>query len=117
MPALSPIFVRVLKVAIRMTIWTAYIALLAPWVTLAIVVHTARKMIALRRMLAVLRFTFARDLPCPAGHWNSLHGVYECRGCGSLFAGYAFDHCPTCGESCGHIPCERCGLAVRNPLL
>ena len=111
------ILLRSLRLLICALMWASYAALLAPWITLAICVWTARKAVALRRTFTSLRFAFVRELRCPAGHRTSLVGIYECRGCGGLFAGYAFDRCPTCGESCGYVPCEHCGLAVRNPLI
>ena len=103
--------------ALSLLVVASYGALLAPWVALALAAWATRKMRALIRACLAVRYAFVRELRCKAGHRTSLIGVFECRGCGGLFAGYAFDRCPTCGESCGYVPCERCALAVRNPYL
>ncbi len=92
-------------------------ALVAPYVALAIILHAVRKGRAARRLLALARLVKSSHLLCPRGHWSALHGVWECRGCGGLFVGYAFGWCPTCGSSGGYVECEHCGLAVRNPFL
>jgi hypothetical protein len=43
--------------------------------------------------------------------------VFECRGCGGLFAGWVFGPCPICGAHCGYTTCEHCGMAIRNPFV
>lgn len=108
---------RLIRTTFRTTCWLVYVALLTPWVVVALAGLLTRKVTALRRFMVSIQHTFDHELLCPAGHPNSLHGIFECRGCGSLFAGYAFGRCPSCGDSCGYIPCEHCGLAVRNPFL
>ncbi len=95
----------------------ALIWLLSPWVCLSAVAALVHLGWRTARAALSLRFVFASTLRCPAGHASELKGVFECRTCGSLFAGWAFQPCPVCRESCGYVPCEHCGLAVRNPFL
>lgn len=91
--------------------------LIAPYVALALVFHVARKWRGSMRLIPLARLATASHLRCPRGHASALHGIWECRGCGGLFAGYAFGRCAVCGAGAGHVACEHCGLAVRNPFL
>ena len=91
--------------------------LVAPWVALAVAGGVVHFVWRAMRAASSLRYALSETLRCPAGHTSELQGVFECRSCGSLFAGWAFQACPTCGESCGYVSCEHCGLAVRNPFL
>lgn len=93
------------------------IALIAPWICGALIRRGVRAFRAAARFALALRLVRARELSCPQGHRSLLLGVFECRTCGALFAGWVFGACPTCGESCGYVSCEHCGLAVRNPFV
>lgn len=53
---------------------------------------------------------------CDRGHLVPMYGVWDCA-CGSRFEGWVFASCPICRESAGYVPCARCGLPVRNPLI
>ncbi len=92
-------------------------AFIAPWVVLSIVLAAARRFEGAVLGLVALKRVLRGDIRCPQAHRTELRGVFECRSCGGLFAGWAFQRCPICGTSCGHVPCERCGMAVRNPLI
>jgi len=63
-----------------------------------------------------LRRVFAQTLTCSRRHRTAAYGVFECR-CGALVEGWAFDRCRVCGQSAGWMPCSRCGLPIRNPIL
>jgi len=63
-----------------------------------------------------LRRVFAQTLTCSRHHRTAAYGVFECR-CGALVEGWAFDRCLVCGQSAGWMPCSRCGLPIRNPIL
>jgi hypothetical protein len=92
------------------------LCLVAPWIAVAIVAAAARIVRAGVQAFRAARAALADSARCPRGHRSDLHGVFECR-CGALFAGWAFEKCPVCNESCGYVSCEHCGLAVRNPVL
>jgi len=53
---------------------------------------------------------------CPRGHEVPVYGIWDCH-CGSRVEGWAFAPCLICRETAGYVPCQICGLAVRNPLL
>ena len=108
---------RVLGVILRLSLRVATVALIAPWVIFALLRRYWRACSNLAGFLLGLRATFASHLRCPRGHLSSLHGVWECRTCGALFAGWAFQYCRVCGQSCGYVTCEHCGLAVKSPLM
>lgn len=91
--------------------------LVAPWLVGAVVWRLARALAHVARSALLLRYLAVTHVRCPRGHQSALHGVFECRSCGALFAGWAFQQCPVCQTTCGHIACEHCGLSVRNPLL
>ncbi len=101
----------IVRVLLRLAFWI----LVAPWVALALLRAIGRRFDDLMRAVLAMRHALAAELRCPAGHASNLHGVFECRSCGALFAGWAFQGCPVCGQSCGYLPCEHCGLGVRNP--
>lgn len=103
----------ILRFLLRVLWW----GLVLPWLALALLRAGVREVESIMRGLLALRVAFAHELRCPRGHRSELRGVFECRGCGGLFAGWAFQACPTCGSACGHIACEHCGLAIRNPLI
>ena len=102
----------VLRITFRLLWWT----LVLPWLALALFRAGGRRLEGQVRGLLALRVAFDRHARCPRGHRSELRGLWECRGCGGLFPGSAFQACPVCGSACGHIACERCGLAIRNPL-
>lgn len=106
-----------LHAVLRLVKTVAFVVLVAPWVVLALARAAFVKVDKFVRMLLSVRNALDDHAICQAGHRSGLHGVFECRGCGALFAGYAFAECPVCRESCGFIQCEHCGLAIRNPLL
>ena len=99
------------------TIRIAWALLVAPWFLGALAYGLGRNSRELVATLTRFRYAFPQSLRCPNGHESSLYGMFECRGCGGLFAGWAFDRCPICGDSCGYVACEHCGLAVTNPFL
>jgi hypothetical protein len=105
-----------IKLAFRMAVSVLGALLVAPWILLAVVSMACRQVRAARRAYRAGRVALADNARCPRGHLSELHGVFECR-CGALFAGWAFEECPVCSESCGYVPCVRCGLSVRNPLI
>ncbi|MFI5297842.1 MAG: hypothetical protein ACHREM_07050 [Polyangiales bacterium] len=94
-------------------------ALVLPWLALAVLRALVRKFEAFAHLIASLHFVFTEQVQCPRGHQAELHGVFECRTCGGLFAGWAFQICPICQGACGHVSCahENCGLSIRNPLV
>lgn len=101
---------------LRMAWLCCWVALIVPWVVIGVL---QAAFIRARRLAWILRAVprAAGDaLPCPRGHASELLGVFECRGCGGLYAGHAFQRCPICGSSAGHIMCEHCGLTIRNPM-
>lgn len=106
------------RLAVRIAVRVLWWALVLPWLAFAVLRAGARKAEANVRGLLALRVAFDRHARCARGHRSDLRGVWECRGCGGLFAGWAFQACPTCGSTCGHVACVRegCGLAIRNPL-
>jgi len=108
---------RVLSVMLRLLLRAAVVALITPWVIFALLRRYGRACSNLASLLVGLRATFTSHVHCPRGHLSVLHGVWECKTCSALFAGWAFQYCPVCGQSCGYVTCERCGLAVRNPML
>jgi len=110
---LRPIF----RLLVRVARAAVLVLLLAPWVTLVLTWHASRQLVAGLRSLRKVRLVLTTKLTCPQGHASVLLGMFECRSCGALFAGHAFQHCPVCGTSCGYVPCEHCGMAVRNPFL
>jgi|GEM_PF-3016821 len=91
-------------------------AFVAPWVLAAVLATAARVVRTARRAYGAGRAVVVDTVRCPRGHQSELHGVFECR-CGALFAGWAFQNCPICAESCGYVACERCGMSVRNPVI
>ncbi len=106
------------KLTFRLIGTTLWVALVAPWVTLAILRICILNSGLVLRVLRQLRPVFATHLHCPSHHRSALHGVFECRACGSLFGGWAFQRCPICGDvSVGYVACEHCGMAVKNPFL
>jgi hypothetical protein len=69
------------------------------------------------RFLIRARRSFTTSLRCPRGHRVELYGTFRCPRCKALREGRAFDPCSICGARSTHLDCERCGLAVRDPLL
>lgn len=108
---------RSLRSVFRFLLFAAWVALITPWVVASVVRAGVQRLArALHVILAVPRA--ASDvLPCPRGHASELLGVFECRGCGGLFAGHAFQRCPICRSTAGHVMCEHCGLTIRNPMM
>lgn len=105
-----------LRILTRLVLAFMGAALVAPWVLVAVLAAACRVVYRARRAYRAGRVALADTATCPRGHRSDLHGVFDCR-CGALFAGWAFEACPVCGESCGFVPCERCGLSIRNPLI
>ena len=68
------------------------------------------------KYLARVRRSFVVSLRCPRGHRVEIYGVFRCPRCKAMREGRAFDPCDVCGARSTHIDCERCGLAVRDPL-
>lgn len=104
------------RVVLRWTIFVLEWLLVAPWLAGAFIVAALDAIANARRAFRAGQAAFADTVRCPRGHRSELHGIFECR-CGALFAGWAFERCPVCAESCGWIGCEHCGLAVRNPVI
>jgi hypothetical protein len=95
----------------------AQVVLLFPWILLALFAFGWRSVNRFIRQAIGLKRALTDDVRCARGHRVELRGEFECRSCGGLFAGWAYQHCPICGAACGHVACDRCGLAVRNPLV
>lgn len=96
---------------------TAQGMLLCPWIAVALVGAACASAVGLARRALGLKRALTDDVRCRRRHRVELRGEWECRGCGGLFAGWAFQRCPICGTECGHVPCDRCGLGVQNPLV
>lgn len=113
--AMSSRIRTVLRSALRLVWW----GLVLPWIALALLHIVLRRAEATFCLPLAYRTLFDHHGCCPRGHRTELRGVWECRGCGGLFAGIAFQACPVCGSGCGHIPCDEpgCGLAIRNPMV
>lgn len=101
----------------RLMVKLLFVVLVAPWVTLSVVAAVVRSLERAARSIRAAKHSLDTHATCPAGHSSALHGTFECRSCGALYAGFAFAECPVCGETCGHIQCEHCGLGIRNPLV
>ena len=104
------------RAILRWTLLALEWLLVLPWVLAAVFVAMRDAISNARRAFRAGQAAFVDTVRCPRGHRSELHGVFECR-CGALFAGWAFEQCPVCAESCGWITCEHCGLAVRNPII
>jgi hypothetical protein len=104
------------RIVFRMLTAMAVAVCVGPWVFGAVVGSALRTVRAARRAYRAGRVALVDTARCPRGHRSELHGLFECR-CGALFAGWAFEECPVCAESCGYIACEQCGLSVRNPFI
>lgn len=74
-----------------------------------------RAIASVGRVLARLDALLAQTLPCPRGHAVHAFGVFECA-CGARVEGWAFGRCSVCRQPAGWVPCDVCGLPVRNPL-
>lgn len=104
------------KTIFRLTGKLLFVAIVAPWVALSIGAAVVRFLERAAQSIRAAKHSLDTHATCPAGHASALHGTFECRSCGALFAGFAFAECPVCSEICGYVQCERCGLAIRNPL-
>jgi hypothetical protein len=91
--------------------------LVAPWIVLELVLRAVGAVRGVARGMVRLPLARATHARCPRGHASNLQGVFECRGCGALYAGYAFGPCPVCSSSAGYVNCEHCGFPIRNPFL
>jgi hypothetical protein len=100
----------------RITLALLAATLIAPWIVFSFVAAGVRVVYSTVRGYRAARAALIQHALCPRGHRSDLLGVFECR-CGALFAGWAFERCPVCYESCGYVSCEHCGLSVRNPVL
>lgn len=107
---------RAATVALRLSVRLAWAMLVAPWVIGALAIAGVRYVRRIAWLVTAVPRAAKDSLPCPRGHASELLGVFECRGCGGLYAGHAFQRCPICGSSAGHVMCEHCGLTVRNPM-
>ncbi len=105
-----------IRLTLRLLLTVVTTVLIAPWIAGALLAAGARVVRHALRAYRAGGAAFTDFVHCPRGHRSELHGVFECR-CGALFAGWAFERCPVCNESCGWTGCEHCGLAVRNPVL
>lgn len=108
---------RLLRTALRVTWLILWISLIAPWVVLSAIRNTVDRLRRLVWLIRAVPRAASDTLPCPRGHASGLLGVFECRGCGGLYAGHAFQRCPICGSNAGHIMCEHCGLTIQNPMV
>lgn len=55
-------------------------------------------------------------LVCPKGHTIPTTGVFECRACGFVYQGSAFQcQNPECRATTSYLNCPECHLSVRNP--
>ena len=108
---------RVLRGLLRVGWTLAWLLLVTPWIAGALIAEGLKRLRRIVRVLAALRFATSRTMRCPLGHDSQMLGVFECRTCGSLFAGWAFQACPICRSSCGWVNCEHCGFAIRNPFV
>jgi hypothetical protein len=107
----------ILRLTVRICASIFYALFIGPWVALSAGMSLVNRVDRYTRMLTALRSTASSQGRCPRGCRSELRGVWECRACGSLFAGFAFQACPVCSSTCGHIACEHCGLAIRNPFV
>lgn len=112
-----PDAMNLMKLILRVLMKLAYTLLIAPWVLCSLIGAGFRRVDSAVRVAHALPYVTATHIACPRGHRSSLRGIFECRGCGSLFAGWVFQACPVCRSSCGHTTCEHCGLSIRNPLI
>ena len=108
---------RLIRTVLRVLRITVLVVFVAPWVVLGLLGAMLNRIGALVTDFRILRLALESHLPCPHGHRSALHGVFECRGCGGLFAGWVFGSCPICGAHCGYTTCEHCGMAIRNPFV
>lgn len=97
---------RLLVTAIRVTWWIA----VTMWLG-------ARGILSVLRFGARLPKAFAVSLVCPRGHQLELYGTFKCSRCKAGREGAAFDPCGVCGARASYLRCDRCGLAVKAPLL
>lgn len=105
---------RVVLRFVRPLLWLFFVT---PWILLGLIRHVVLRFRESKRQFRLLRLATATHLICPFGHRSALNGVFECRTCGVLFAGFAFQRCPNCSTSCGYTTCEHCGMSLRNPWL
>ena len=55
-------------------------------------------------------------LPCRGcGNPVSLVGRWQCGRCRYTTDGFMFAGCPVCGSVPPYIPCQNCGVGLRNP--
>jgi hypothetical protein len=97
---------RSLELSVRLLLW----AVLVPFVVAREVYH------ATARMAGAWVLAMHDALPCPGCHAPiSLVGRWECGRCRFAFDGFAFTRCAVCGAVPPYIPCQRCGVGLRNP--
>jgi hypothetical protein len=106
-----------MQLILRALAKVGYTMLVGPWVLASLARAACQRLDSMIRLAAALPHAMRPDIRCPRGHRSETRGVFECRGCGGLFAGWVFQACPICGSSCGHISCEHCGLSIPNPFL
>src|SRR5277367_989966 len=100
----------ILRLTLRVLAKLGYVFLIAPWAIASLLAAGFRRVDAAARVAGALPRVTASYVLCPRGHRSATLGMWECRGCGGLFAGWAFQACPICSApGAGHIACEHCG--------
>ncbi len=98
---------RSLLLTIRLALW----AVLLPF-------GVASRLYRWTKQLAGAVVLTRRDaLPCfGCGSPVSLVGRFECGRCRYVFDGFAFTRCAVCGAAPPFIPCQVCGVGLKNPV-
>ena len=98
---------EVKKDLLRLVLAAPLFAVYGAWIVLAAVARFIRSAVWTARLLKP-------EAQCQAcGHFNALHGRWECRasGCGAVYLGAA-DHCERCGSGASFFPCANCGASI-----
>lgn len=49
-------------------------------------------------------------------HEHNSSGAWQCPKCGAKHMGWVWDACPICNTVAAYIDCEKCGMAIGNPM-
>ena len=99
-------------------VWTAIrivvrLAWQLAWLPVLIVRHLFH---ATRRLSGAVTLLQTDALPCRGcGNPVSLVGRWQCGRCRYTTDGFMFAGCPVCGSVPPYIPCQNCGVGLKNP--